>query len=472
MQSVNALALPAKRSRQAVGSVLILQLNTYLLSTIIFLYIALSLPALLFLGWHYVGGGGNLEKIHPATYLLLVGLGISFSVDETFRWRFAGRMLSEPSLILFIIAVAAAAGYACTVKGASAAPFVDTFLAAIAATITVSCIPLRSLVFLRRLVDIFFILNIFVMFIEVLQQRNFFSSYLLEVSRTPEVMAVLGPQAAAAIFDRPSAFLGNPLDAGTLLGVYSIVNLVSTPVRFSKATIARLCLSLLSYLAIFPTGSRSAIVMATAALLLYLIYCALISGAMGRLNKAGLTLIGYMPFVLVPLFVGLWNSEFFATMLDRFQYDNGSALARDYAWQMLTQASAADLWFGRPVSEILAAQQSSGLIAIEISWVNFILVGGFITAVPLFVAYVLFLFRSTRRYCRREIYFVSLFILVVTGTSNGIWSKTTVLTASLVVAVSFLRRDLERSGMQTRSAFVAAKSCGSQDRDIGGRIRD
>ena len=115
-------------------------------------------------------------------------------------------------------------------------------------------------------------------------------------------------------------------------------------------------------------------------------------------------------------------------MLDRFQYDNGSALSRDYALQILEQSSASALWFGLPLAELAAIQQSYGLTAIEISWVNFIMVDGLIATIPLFITYCFFLFRSTRLYCDFGIYFVSLLILVSTSANNGIWSKTTVLT--------------------------------------------
>ena len=130
-------------------------------------------------------------------------------------------------------------------------------------------------------------------------------------------------------------------------------------------------------------------------------------------------------------------------MIERFEYDYGSTLSRDYALQLLEQSSAWDLWFGRSLVELSAIQQSFGLIAIEISWINFILVAGLITTIPLFITFCLFLFRSTRLSCDFGIYFVSLLILISTSANNGIWSKTTVLTTGLMVGFSFLRRDLK-----------------------------
>jgi hypothetical protein len=99
------------------------------------------------------------------------------------------------------------------------------------------------------------------------------------------------------------------------------------------------------------------------------------------------------------------------------------------------------LWFGLSQSEFSTLQQSFGLIAIEISWVNFILAAGLITTVPLFITLCLFLFGSLPRYCHFGICFVSLLILESTFASNSIWSKTTVFTNSLIVGISLLRRD-------------------------------
>jgi hypothetical protein len=419
------------------------------------MYFVLSLPALLGLGWQYLGGGSEFEKVHPATYLLIAAFVMSVTIDKGFRFRVTSRITSDASLVLFCVAVIIAATYASVIQGASAAPFVDTFFAAILATIIVTCMTVKSLTFLRRLIDICFVVNASVIIFEVLFHKDIFATLLLGVARTPEVMSILGPREVVDLA-RPSAFFGNALDAGALFGVYSIANLVSLSVRFSSATIVRLFLSLLSYLAIFPTGSRAALVVTTIAVVLYLIYSLAVSGFMGYVNRAGLTFAVIGLILLLPISVVLWRLGLFNSMIERFQYDNGSTLSRDYALEMLTQASASELWFGRSVPDILAYQRIFELIAIEISWINFILIGGLITTIPLFVSYFLFLFRSMRLYCDTGIYFVSMLIFVVTATSNGIWSKTTVLTTSLIVGICFLRRDI-RLGPERSRGVVSRK---------------
>jgi hypothetical protein len=442
MSSLSATRFLSVKSPGSPRSATILQLYPYLLATIIMLYFVLSTPVLLLLGWDYSGGGPAFENIHPATYLLVAALCASLSIDRTFRWRVVGRIASDPSLVSFVLAVVITAAYANFIQGASAAPFVDTFFAAIMATIIVTCIAEKPLTFLRGMIDIFFVVNILVIFLEFISQRSFLPTYVLGAGGAQGMINVLGAQETAASFSRASAFFGHPLNAGTLLGVYCITNLVSMPVRLSVAGIGRLLLSLMSYVAIFPTGSRSSLVITTIVALLYLIYRALASGLRGRVNRVGLAFGLATAVIVVPLCVVLWSTGVFDPTLDRFQNDYGSALSRSYALEILGHASASDLWFGRPLQDVLGFQQSFGLIAIEISWINFILVGGLITTIPLFITYTLFLFRSTWLYCSSGILFVSMVLFVDTAASNGIWSKTSVLTTSLVVAISYLRRDV------------------------------
>ena len=80
------------------------------------------------------------------------------------------------------------------------------------------------------------------------------------------------------------------------------------------------------------------------------------------------------------------------------------------------------------------------LVAIEISWANFILSCGLVFTIPLFVAYLIFLFSFIPYYSSRWAILPSLFILIVTAASNGIWAKTTILSTSIAIILAFLRR--------------------------------
>lgn len=447
--------------RHATDSAEIFQFHFYFLAVIILLYFALSPPALLLFGWQYLGGGNQLEKIHPATYMLASALCFSFLIDARFRRNIFVRVASDPSIAAFILAFAVTACYAVISQGASAAPFVDTFIAAILAVLTVSYMPRRPLIFLRRLLDIFFIISIGLLLWEFAAQRDFLLTYVLQANQGPNAVDGVGLLQASTDFGRPSALFGHPLSAATLLAVYSISNLTSVPMRFSRAAIGRLSLALLSYIAIFPTGGREAIIATTILLISYLVYSTITSASKGYVNVAGFTFAILAAALSIPICLILWSYGFFDTMLSRFEFDNGSALARDYALRLIEQASTWHLWFGRPVQDVLAAQRAFGLIAIEISWANFILVCGLIATIPLFVTYVLFLFRSISRLCMPGVYFVSTFILIDSASSNGIWTKTTALTTSLVVAMCLLRRDT-RAGHR----IVDARDSGRRRKEL------
>ena len=353
-------------------------------------------------------------------------------------------------VVFFVAAIIFTAAYDILLGNASVAPFVDTFLTAALTTIVLTCVPFPAIVLIRRIIDLVFVFNIFLIFVEYILQVDFVAPYVAGLIRTPEEFVVLGGN----FFGRMPALFGHPLNAATLFGVYSIANLASVPMRLSTAALVRLSLALLSYLAIFPTESRASMVATTIILALYLACLGVGTIAKGRISVAGLTLTLFvvLGFGLAAMF--LLETGFFDKMLLRFQYDYGSSLTRDYALDILQSASPSALSVGLSQSETNTIQSSFGLVAIEISWVNFILVGGLVTTIPLFIAFCLFLFVSLPRYCSLGIYFVSLLILESTFASNSIWSKTTIVTSSLIVAISMLRRDVihQRDVAPTTSA--------------------
>lgn len=220
---------------------------------------------------------------------------------------------------------------------------------------------------------------------------------------------------------------------------------------------------MLSYLAIFPTESRASMVMTTIILALYLAIFGVGIMVKGRISPAGLILTIFVGLGFVFVVMILLDAGYFEKMLIRFQYDYGSALSRDYALDILQSVSDFGLWFGLSQTELNTIQAGYGLIAIEIAWVNFIFVGGLITTIPLLVTLCLFLFRSLPRYCYFGIYFVSLLILESTFASNSIWSKTTVVTNSLIVGISMLRRiDLSKQVIADRASGLVQRRPRSQ----------
>jgi hypothetical protein len=388
------------------------------------LFFILSPSVLKFMSWDYFGGGPEYEKIHIATYLLVTAFACLWLTEPRFRGNVTELCSTDWTLISFSLAVCAVAFYAVLVKHVSITPFVDTFLAALLVTVGWICLPPERLIRLRYLLDLYFVANIAILFVEYARK-----AWLIAPGYD-------GPFRAIAFFE-------NPLSAATLLGVYAIANLASTPIRFTRTCLIRLMLGFASLAAILTTGSRTALVVSVMILLIFVAISAALQVASGKINRAAViySFLGF-PVVAVCLVIFLYFGVF-DTMLNRFEFDDGSASTRQIAFDLASNVPAEDIWLGLPPSDIgaLAQRQTEmNLVAIEISWVNFLLNCGWVFTVPLFATYVLFLVRFLGRYCTRRTILASTFLLIITAASNGIWAKTTVLTTSLAIVVAFFRR--------------------------------
>lgn len=402
------------------------------LITVLFLWMPPSVFALV--GWGYLGGGPEYEKIHLATYLLLATTLSLFVLDPHFRGNALYLCLTDWRLIFFALAIAATAAYAILFKQLSIAPFVDTFLATLVIVVVWICLPYDNLRQLRALLDVFFIVNIALLF--------------LEYGAKTLVIGDLTPDSYEFGQFRARAFFEGQLSAATMLGVYCIANLASTPIRLTRTSVFRLSLAAASFAAIFTTGGRTALVVTALVICLYFVASFFTQLASGRFNRAALVygVIGLPVFaagVVALLYLG-----FFDTMLSRFEYDIGSASTRQVALDLITGLPASELWFGMSSADLAALVQRQAelnLLAIEISWANFVLACGLALTIPLFIAYIVFLFSFIPYYSSPWAIMPSLFLLIVTAASNGIWAKTTVLSASFAIILAFLRRPAEEA---------------------------
>ena len=393
-----------------------------------FLYFLLPGTLLVSLGWNYLGGGAEFEKIHIATYLVTIIFGLLLFSDARFRNAVISLCCTESSLISFGIVVGAVASYAIVAKHVSIAPFIDTFAAALAITIGFICLSQRYLRIFRALLNVYFVLSIVIVFFEYYSKVN-----------------IINPDAYLHYHDfyRASALFEGPLTASSLLALYSLVILITTQISFSLLSGGRLLLSFASFVGILTTGGRTSLVTCAVIAFVYLGLSLINQLRRGYIAKAGLVYAAIaVPLVVIGLIVFLWLG-LFDTIAARFNNDIGSAFSRQLAIDMLYNMSIGDLWFGLSANDVLnlvAIQKELGLIAIEISWVNVILVCGLIFTIPFFLTYLLFLFRFLPKYCGLSVMYPSLFLLITTAASNGIWSKTTILSTSMAMLVSFMRR--------------------------------
>jgi hypothetical protein len=390
------------------------------------LYVILGGPVLPRIGWLYAGGGSELEKIHPATYLLIAVFPLLFFFDRRFRSS-AIRLVLAPSFSTFIVSCACTAAYAILAKRVSAAPFVDTFLSAVlVATLTLS-MPRAILLRLRALLDIAVLASIALIFFEFATQQS-----VLSINPDSDRF---GPM-------RWSGLWGLPLSAAQILAAYSLTTFVTSSIRPAWGDARRLLYSILALAACLLTGGRTAVALLIIFLALYVSYSAARQIALGAVNRQGIIYFiagGIVATLGLPILI---NIGIFDVLTARVQFDYGSGLARDAVVEILGNLPMQDLWLGINADDMMAIQTTYGLIAFEIAWANFILICGLIFTIPLFVGFCLFFFRFLPKYCAPTVIIIGVFTLVLTFSYNSIWSKTTVLAITVAIAVSNMRRDV------------------------------
>src|SRR5262245_42543787 len=87
------------------------------------LFFILPPGVLKLVGWDYLGGGPEFEKVHIATYLLVTAFVCLWFVDPRFRTNVT-ELCSDWVLISFALAVGTIAFYAVLVKHVSITPFI------------------------------------------------------------------------------------------------------------------------------------------------------------------------------------------------------------------------------------------------------------------------------------------------------------------------------------------------------------
>ena len=421
---------PPKSRASAAPKVHARRLSDYAILAALLSFVYVSPSILQLLHWHYDGAGGGIQNIHPGTYLLFGTLFGLCLVRHDYFHNIAMRFLHDPGLLGFAIMSLATALYAIVVQHCSIMPFVETFGVTIVVFMMFREAPAWVGQAFRYGVDLFMVVNIAIIMAEYFLKRN-----LIPVFHYSPVAVQAGLPAG---FDRPTGMFGLPLLAAGFLSVYAIANVIRQ-LKFHDASHVRAFVGGASLLAAALTGSRTAVITALVVILLLFLFA---SGRMvftGHARKAehrALFWWGVVGLVAVPLAL---HFGLFDLLVSRFQNDHGSSSTRDIALQIVMSMSPYDMLLGSGPDTIWVQQQIYGLIAIEISWVNFIIVCGLLFTVPLFVSYCAFLFGSLRRCCHMA-YAPALFFLVVHASSIGLWAKSTSFAAEIAILLAYTGR--------------------------------
>jgi len=382
------------------------------------------------MGWGYQTLGGNfLEKIHPASYLIiccstLALLNLRGLIVNSAVWGYL------KVLVIYALIVLASAFYAAVFLGKSIALFVDTWLILAFYPVLWMLCSDSQIAILRRVVIVAFVSNFAFGLYEFFSGNRLVPLILVDIENMGDVLDVSDWSE-----QRPTALFGLPLNASFLCGVFFLINyLLLIKIKFSWPVFF---LMVSSFLLMIIFGGRASIFFAGFVLLFVTVYHGFgftKSLAGRRSSLISLFMISGL-FILVVIFYSL---GFFDLVLSRLLDDKGSSLARFAVFEVLFATSYTEFLFGDFRGALFSRQINSGLFyGIEISWLNLILNFGFLlTSVLVVGAANVYLRFPVNEYYFNPLY-IYFYVISVGSTAVYFSSKSYLLLQVLILITLF-----------------------------------
>jgi len=309
--------------------------------------------------------GGVLEKMHPATYLGAVFVGLQTLLPG--RERLFAVFRENRGAILLPVSVIILAIYVLAFLATPATVLIDTWVLAVA--IFVLCAQLNALetAVLRNLLSFWLVLNALVGIGEVIANKH--------VVPLAVGVSALGAYSYPMEW-RAGAFLGLPLSNAYLTACFLLLLLLDHRIKTFCLRLPALAICGISLLAF---GSRAAIALLAPVLIAALAWQVARSLLRGRIAKDLLIYLYGSLFAAVTGLPILLATGFADRFIARFTLDNGSASARSGAMEMAANLPLSQWITGIPHLEMLQMGARFGVgAAIENFWLSFMLSYGLI----------------------------------------------------------------------------------------------
>lgn len=391
----------------------------------------LSGGALAAMGWPYATPGGQaLFKIHPATYLLVISIGLTL-ISPLRRAQLFHVLSANPAFPAFLAAQAFILVYAAVVLDAPASIFTDAW---IAPGLFVVLIYVQSEPWRRRagiVLHTLLFLNSALGIAEATLGFNLFP---------PQIMAPqvgLNMEITALQDGRGVGLLGHPLLSSMASGLLAVA--MFSQMAFRGVTLLRLFALSHALLALPSFGGRTALLLACIFIAMIFLSRA-VAFAFGRrihlrdLMVAFLVLCAGGALMLLAFQLG-----YFERLIDRFENDHGSAHSRLIALDIFGATHWPGLVWGDVNHEIMVRALKRGSWAgIEISYIGYILHYGLICAVPAFATLLALLLTLVRRCGGLALWCVAYFLLII-ASNTSISTKTADLAVFVCLVLLFFR---------------------------------
>ncbi|MGB3898858.1 MAG: VpsF family polysaccharide biosynthesis protein [Mesorhizobium sp.] len=403
---------------------------------------SLSDYALEFFGIPYNSLGGSIiSKIHPATYLLAVALGLAVIGNPNpvvYVLGLLGRCLG--SALLLVASILMWVFIARNKPGYSASFLIDTLIAASLIVMLFADAGNKARLIVARLVHCIMVVNCMLSIVEGLTGWRLFPFVLGGHEQTWEY--------------RATALLGHPLIGGLVTGVYAVILLTVHDVRGLgerwRWPILLLCMAAMPFI-----GSRTAfvIVVVTAAAVAGLRVLRFLRGEPIDTRKL-LALLVLAPLGVVVLAI-LFQQGLFDNFIGRFLNDNNSAQTRFRLYDLFDNLNMYDLFVGQSFVVLDTNVRLNGLSeGIENSWAGHLLRYGVVMSVVLWCGVAAW-FGDVLRAAGRAGILPLVFVFLVISTTTGISAKSSMLTIPAVLILSLVARVPQEEAARVDNALLS-----------------
>jgi len=327
------------------------------------------------LGINYLtADASTLEKVHPATYMIIITFSIWIiqSIGDKNR---AIDLKKVKFCVYYLICTMVVLLYAVSFLEGQLALIADSFMCPPLFMMMMHFLTPKQRQVLLAMVLAFVALNVVIIFYEF----GTGSLFLPPVYNDFVDLKVVHTASATEYEGRASGLYGHPLSAGTLTLIFLVAAIeTSRRHRWQMATMTLTA----GAIATFPTfGSRWSI-------LLFGCYCAFVTARFlynvsksRRISQQAIVIFFVICFGALPAGIVAGQLGVFDTLVDRFQNDNGSAESRMAAWEIFVSSEPAEIFLGdvdgNVSNKLIVGDTAYG---IEVFWLGFVMRYGVLCA--------------------------------------------------------------------------------------------
>ena len=384
-------------------------------------------------GLHYeVPGGSIVEKIHPATWLAALALGLAVvESGHPLQWL-NGVVARHKGLMLFAFATLALSWHLIVNQHAPFSGLIDTFVLPMMLVLLLEGVNGRQRDGLERVIHALMAVNAGLGIFEVATGWHLTPLIIGELVQTDDW--------------RATALMGHPLNNAAVTAHY----LIALALGGARAVPRPLAVALfvLNLAAMNAFGGRVAFVLALAIIGAVALWrlLGLMRGA--RFSRSAAVFAVAAAPIGLALLILLYDAGAFDRFLTRFVADKGSAEARLIMLELFDAIPERDLFLGPNAEQVAALMRMEGLVGLESFWVAFVLSYGLAMSLVFFAGLFAFLWDLVKSTSPAAMALVIFFLLEAT-TSVSVSAKTTTLAMMVMIAMVFLRR--EAAGAQQRT---------------------